>query len=63
MSHKQNPPRQDRRGLGRAVVRDHAGKDSVGVKRPTIDDPDNGDPFGMNGDGAAPGANGPPTTG
>jgi hypothetical protein len=55
-------PRQDRRGLARSPIRDHAGVKSVHGK-PNIDDPENGNPFGDAGSGSAPGANGPPTTG
>jgi hypothetical protein len=62
MSHKQNPPRQDRRGKGRAPVMPHAGKPSVGTRKPVINDPLNGRDFD-GGAGNAPGANGPPTTG
>jgi hypothetical protein len=36
MSHKQNPPRQDRRGIGRSVIRDHAGAASVGHDRGNV---------------------------
>lgn len=61
MSHKQYPnPRQDRRGKGRAVVMPHAGQHSVGMRKPTILDPTNGNTFsGISGSGAAPGANSP----
>lgn len=63
MSHKHNPPRQDRRGKGRNVVMPHDGQHSVGTKKPTILDPQNGSPWGEDGSGNAPGASGPPTTG
>jgi hypothetical protein len=66
MSHKHNPPRQDRRNIGRAPVRDHAGKPSVGhsvgSKKATINDPRNGAPYGE-GSGSMPGASAPGATG
>jgi hypothetical protein len=63
MSHKQNPPRQDRRSVGRSPVTKHAGVESVGTsKPPTILDKNNGSPFSMGG-GNAPGSSGPATTG
>jgi hypothetical protein len=63
MSQNHKPaPRQDRRGIGRSVVKPHAGQHSVGTKKPTILDEDNGDPFGDDGSGSAPGANGPAET-
>lgn len=63
MSHLHNPPRQDRRGKGRAPVMRHDGQHSVGTKKPTILDPQNGSPWGEDGSGNAPGASGNPTTG
>jgi hypothetical protein len=59
MSINHNPPRQDRRGLGRDPVRKHDGVHSVGTKRPVILDPRNGSPFDAGNYGNAPGANGP----
>jgi len=35
MSHKQNPPRQDRRCIGRSPVRDHAKVPSVNTSKPS----------------------------
>jgi hypothetical protein len=62
MSIQHQIPRQDRRGKGRAPVMKAADcPHTVGTK--TILDKDNGDPFGDDGSGSAPGANGPPTTG
>jgi hypothetical protein len=70
MSHKHNPPRQDRRGHGRNVIKPHAGEASVGVdgrkRKAVINDKQNGQDFdGGAGPeaGAGAGANGPPTTG
>jgi hypothetical protein len=62
MSQYHNPPRQDRRGKGRAPVCKH-NEETVGTNRPepnrpTILDPKNGAPFGA-GRGGAPGAVGP----
>ena len=62
MSHKQNPPRQDRRTIGRSPVRDHAGKPSVGTRKPVINDPKNGRNYD-GGSAPAPGACGVPLTG
>jgi hypothetical protein len=67
MSMRHGHPRQDRRGVGRSPVRDHADTPSVGTEKPkrvkTIIDPRNGAPFGEGDYENAPGANGPPTTG
>lgn len=68
MSHKSKPkPMQDRRGIGRLPVRDHAGIPSVGTRKPpVINDPLNGRDFdGGEGPaaGSGPGSNGPPTVG
>lgn len=53
-------PRQDRRGVGRSPVRDHASVASVHGK---ILDPENGCDIGDVGGGArAPGSSGSPTT-
>ena len=68
MSTKHNPPRQDRRNIGRAVVKKHD-EHSVGTSRspagdagrPTILDPLNGSPWGADGSGNAPGSSGPTT--
>jgi hypothetical protein len=65
MSINHSPPRQDRRGKGRAPVCKHD-EETVGTvmhdpRKPTILDPKNGAPFGA-GEGGAPGANGPAMT-
>ena len=60
-------PRQDRRHVGRSVVRSHNSEASVGVSKSPRDqvkapnDPLNGQ-LGP-GEGSAPGSNGVPTTG
>jgi len=61
MSQNHKPaPRQDRRRIGRAPVRDHAGKSSVGTVSPkTVLDRENGRGAGVSGGMRAPGANGP----
>jgi len=67
MSIKHSPPRQDRRGKGRAPIMRHDGQHSVGTKKPpVIRDRKNGQDFdGGAGPaaGSAPGSNGPPTVG
>jgi len=40
----------------------HDGQHSVGTKKPTILDPQNGSPWGEDGSGNAPGSNGPAMT-
>ena len=67
MSMKHQIPRQDRRRVGRAPVRNHAGNPSVGTETPphnpaTILDPQNGRGVDVSGGMRAPGALGPAIT-